>query len=441
MENRKVVKPLTLLELNEVNFDVVRQYLSSNILHLPNLKKVLAGKFIRTSAEKEYSELEPWIQWVSVHTGLSYSEHGVFRLGDMVQSRHRQFFEVIEDGGFRVGVISAINTSNKLVAPAYFVPDPWTKTSPDSSFWSKILAQAFSQAVNDNAKFQLSLKTIFFILIGLLRFAKIKHYLLYLKLALTCRAARWRRALFFDLFLHDVHLGLYKSKKPDLSVLFLNAGAHIQHHYFLSSAPIKSLSNLRNPDWYIKDDQDPVAELLKMYDLILGEYFELSSELIIATGLSQSPYDRIKHYYRLKNHAEFLKLLGIEFRDIYPRMTRDFLINFESNEQALKAEKILSSIKIVSDKTLLFGEIDNRGSSLFVTLTYPNMIDVNTQIILGANKEINLLSHVVFVAIKNGMHQENGFAFFSDGIPISDLKDGGHVKYINKYVCDYFFKN
>jgi len=51
---------------------------------LPNWKKFIDkhGLFVTTS-EKKYEELEPWIQWPTVRTGLTYQEHEIFRLGDV----------------------------------------------------------------------------------------------------------------------------------------------------------------------------------------------------------------------------------------------------------------------------------------------------------------------------------------------------------------------
>ena len=58
-------------------------------------------------------------------------------------------------------------------------------------------------------------------------------------------------------------------------------------------------------------------------------------------------------------------------------MTRDFLISFETKEQALKAEQQLSNI-LVNNKVKLFEEIDNRGKDIFVVLTYPSEITDST---------------------------------------------------------------
>ena len=83
---------LILLELNEINFDIVEQYVAVDAKRFPALKKLLSGARVRTSCEKQYEKLEPWIQWASVHTGKTYAEHGVFRLGDMVGSKVPQIF-------------------------------------------------------------------------------------------------------------------------------------------------------------------------------------------------------------------------------------------------------------------------------------------------------------------------------------------------------------
>ena len=91
------------------------------------------------------------------------------------------------------------------------------------------------------------------------------------------------------------------------------------------------------------------------------------------------------------------------------RMTRDFLVSFDSEEEALIAEQQLSKV-LVDGSVPLFGEIDNRGSDIFVALTYPSEITDGTVII----QELKLGDLVAFVAIKNGEHQ-------SRGLPISPM--------------------
>ncbi len=434
----KADKCLVLIELNEINFDVVEKYISKDPAQFPSLKKLLDGHKTTTSSENHYEELEPWIQWPSVHAAKSFAQHGVFRLGDMVGAKVPQIFEIVEDAGYKVGAISAMNAENRLKNPAYFIPDPWTQTPSDGSFWSRSLTEAVSQAVNDNAKAKITLKSAVQIALALLRFAKPKHYALYLNLIANSRKRPWNKALVLDLLLHDVHSSLWGSTNPNFSTLFLNAGAHIQHHYFFNSVPLQGVLPFKNPDWYISQKEDPLSDVLKLYDAIIGEHLERSDvELLVATGLAQKPYDRLKFYYRLNAHADFLNSLGIKFSNVYPRMTRDFLIEFSNDDGARLAQSVLADLKIEGDDLPLFGEIDNRGRSLFVTLTYPNEILEATKYNFNSNSYF-LKPLVSFVAIKNGMHQAEGFAFFSKNLASFAPKEKMHVSNLGRTIADYF---
>lgn len=389
-------------------------------------------------AKKKYEELEPWIQWASVHTGKTYAEHGVFRLGDMVGANVPQLFEQLESTGYKVGAISAMNAENRLKQPAYFIPDPWTQTSADSSLWSQALGQAVSQAVNDNAQARITPKSAWQLVLGLVRFARVTHYQKYLSLVLESRSKPWLKPLVLDLLLHDVHWSMFNAKRPNFSTLFLNAGAHVQHHYFFNAEPLRVRSPIKNPAWYVPESEDPLADVLDLYDLIVGEYFaRKDTEVILATGLAQKPYDRVKFYYRLNAHADFLRGLGISFGVVFPRMTRDFLIEFENVQQAHAAQDVLARVRVVGDDEPLFGEIDNRGNSLFVTLTYPHEITVQTQYQVG-DRIAPLLPEVSFVAIKNGMHQEEGFAFFTEGVAKHAPADMAHVAQLGLAIMNFF---
>jgi hypothetical protein len=83
-------------------------------LGLNNFRRLFEQGVRKTAAEVRYEALEPWIHWVSVHSGLSLSEHGIFRLGDIVSSQVPQFFEQVEGASFRVDAISPMNAANRL---------------------------------------------------------------------------------------------------------------------------------------------------------------------------------------------------------------------------------------------------------------------------------------------------------------------------------------
>ena len=329
-----------------------------------------------------------------------------------------------------------MNATNKLKNPSYFIPDPWTQTKSDESFMSKIITQSIAQSVNDNAQSKLTIKTILSLIFAFFILVRPSKYYSLIKYALSAFGKSWRKALFLDIFLYEIHKTLYKNKKPNFSTIFLNAGAHIQHHYFFNSPYVQS-KELKNPSWYINENFDPMLEMLIVYDRLIADLIKhKDSELIISTGLSQRPYTNLKFYYRLKDHKNFLDNIGIKYLDVMPRMTRDFLISFKSNEDAKIAEKKLSSIIVNSDKQL-FGEIDNRGKDIFVVLTYPHEIKNDTYIKIQ-DKQIKLFDKVVFVAVKNGEHYSKGYTYFSEGLSEFKPEPNSHVSNIHKTVLDYF---
>lgn len=410
----KSVKPLIFLELNEVNFDYVSYYIDCGFLSNFSLLIKEHG-LVRTESEKLYHELEPWIQWPSVRTGKSFSEHGIFRLGDMEASSIDQHWEILESHGFSVAAISPINGSNKTVNSPFWISDPWVDTKVSGSSFIKDLSLAVSQAVNDNAKEKLSRKSAFTILNAVIKMGSFSSYPTYLKLLSgVLKKQHWSKAAILDRLLSDVFIYLWKKNIPDFSVLFLNAGAHIQHHYLLNS-PFSN-ANFKNPSWYVQEGQDPLLDILKIYDKILGDLITLDARLLVATGLKQVIYESPVYYWRLKNHAAFLQKLNIDFLNVSPRMTRDFLIEFRDSDSALKAEEKLKSLCDIN-KIKLFDHVDNRGDSLFVTLTYYKEISFGMSVFShGRNIDIDISNEVVFVALKNGHHHEEGYYIDSNYI-------------------------
>lgn len=423
-----VVQQLLFLELNEVNFEFLREYISMG--ELPNFSKFFSlHGFEETYSEQAYDELEPWIQWVTAHTGLTYAEHSIFRLGDVVGADIPQIWEQLEDAGLKVGAVSPMNAKYRLRDPAFFIPDPWTDTNMRADRVDTRFYQAIRQAVNDNAAGRLDKKSALNFAVGGLRNASLANYPTYLKLAGSARNKAWSKALFLDQILTDLFVRLVRTKKPDFATLFLNAGAHIQHHYMFSSAAYKG--QLCNPAWYVKAGEDPLLDVYRLYDQILGQVQRTfpQARLMLATGLHQVPYEKTAFYWRLVDHAAFLQELEIPFRSVEPRMSRDFLITCSSAEEAREADRILSRIK-AEDGTPIF-TIDNRGADLFVMLSYPNDIPKGMTVVAGNRRVENLRRHVAFVAIKNGEH--DGIGYFSDSqnvasehkgtFPLADIPD------------------
>ena len=430
MKNRTI-----FLGLNELNFDYIKFYVAQG--NLDNFKKLLEVQpSIETVSENENKLLEPWVQWVTIHTGKTFEEHNVFRLGDIVNNPQlSQLFEELESEGLTVGAVSPFNAENCLDNPAYFVPDPWTKTNSSGNWIVRAVYQAVHQSVNDNANAKLNLKTLVSLGLGLLLYVSFSRWSHYLTVLFNIKKPG-AKAVILDSLLADVHLALWKKTKPGFSNLFLNAGAHIQHHYLFNSKAYHG--DIKNPEWYCPKDFDPLIQILTEYDKQIGKLLKLKNvKLIVATGLHQQPHEHLTFYWRLRVHVKFAAMIGVSnFSAILPRMSRDFLIKFENDLEAVNAEKRLNSFYSSKDDIKIF-EVDNRGTSLFVELVYPNDLE-DSDCIYSNESDFELerfKSHLAFVAIKNGEHNGVGYLTANFELKLDEKIDLFNLKSIIKKVA------
>jgi hypothetical protein len=168
----------------------------------------------------------------------------------------------------------------------------------------------------------------------------------------------------------------------------------------------------RNPSWYIKPGIDPVREVLELYDHIIGSVRRRfpQARFMLATGLHQDPHEKATYYWRLRQHDQFLRKIGVKFASVEALMSRDFLVRFDNSALARVAQLRLESAR-AHDGAPLF-EVDNRGADLFAMLVYPDPIGPGFAFAVGSEAFEDLAFEVVFVAIKNGKH--NGVGYFLD---------------------------
>ncbi len=97
---------------------------------LPNFSAFHAAAQVFTSAPctEEQQYLEPWIQWYSLHTGLSYEQHNVFQLADGPRADFPDLWSVLSDAGLAVGNCGSMNVRGFDRPGSYFLPDPWCTT-------------------------------------------------------------------------------------------------------------------------------------------------------------------------------------------------------------------------------------------------------------------------------------------------------------------------
>ncbi|MEL6216329.1 MAG: hypothetical protein AAFQ99_11720, partial [Pseudomonadota bacterium] len=270
--------------------------------------------------------------------------------------------------------------------------------------------QAVRQVVGDNAKSHAALSSLCWLSVFAATHARPRRYADYLAMLGSVRKKKWRKAMFLDRLLADAFITQVRRTRPDFATLFLNAAAHIQHHYMFSSSAYEG--ELSNPEWHVRATDDPLLDVYQLYDQVVGDvrtHFP-EARLMIATGLHQDPYHELAFYWRLRDHDDFLQRHDIAFENVDALMSRDFVVTCADAEQAVRTESQLASFS--GDDGLPLFEIDNRGETLFVMLTYPKDIPADFLYRYGAEQRTGLREAVAFVAIKNGKH--NGIGYFCD---------------------------
>ena len=120
-------KNLLLIELNECDFDFF--FYGSKKYNYPLIKKFFSTKKkidTFTRDKKEGLNLDPWVQWVSVHTGKLSQKHKVYRLGQKLDNSIDQIWDKLSKKNKTSSIWGVFNSTlrkNKNIN--LFFPDPW----------------------------------------------------------------------------------------------------------------------------------------------------------------------------------------------------------------------------------------------------------------------------------------------------------------------------
>ncbi len=400
---------MILLELNEFNPDLLRQY--ADRLDLKHIKRMLGLKHtsIRTDDKEERYGLDPWVQWVSIHTGQCSEQHGIKHLGDIDQlpKKTLQLWDALYTKfGARFSVWGAMNASYlTLDGCDNFFPDPWTFTvNPHPSSLNSLMAFPRFYAKNYlNLKQTASLTNLFKTAIFFLRH---KNLPLIPKIFGESANAIFQIGLntntLFCLFDSlSTELFIRKAKNSDFKVLFLNSIAHLQHHY-----------------WNNEKHNQNIMFCLKNLNSILGNIFRNfpNEPLIITNAFRQvQSYDNHEFLYRQKNPEDFLKKLGIKFSNTEQLMTNDSHIFFDSIKDMNAAQKTLNSISISQEKVFHI-ESDEQNLKLFMQFKlwndFPSGALLHTK-----NSCYSFYEHFEKVVQRTGTHIPCGDVF-SQGVEL-----------------------
>ena len=141
---------LILIEFNELCPSLLQRFMADGII--PHFRRFYDSSTIYiTDAGEEEPNLEPWIQWPTVHSGMPFAEHRLVHLGDGRRFEHKCVAELLSDAGVPVGVCGSMNL-NYGQLNGYVLPDPWDKEGVPHPIWLRPFYQTIARQVQDSSK-------------------------------------------------------------------------------------------------------------------------------------------------------------------------------------------------------------------------------------------------------------------------------------------------
>lgn len=350
-----------MLEFNELCPPLIEKWMSEG--KLPAFSRLYKESEVYiTDAEEQGEALNPWVQWATVHTGMSAQEHGALRLSEGVNIKEKSIWDLLSDDGLTVWNCGSMNAHFSKPLRGFFLPDPWSDDSgayPEGEFddfykfvranvhknnkMSKRDALAFGAFV---ARHGLSPDSVMAIGKQLLNEKRTKKF-------------GWRRASVLDRVQWDVFRHYYLKERPAFSTFFINSVAHYQHHYWRNMEPEKfdikptSAEQLEFSDAILFGYQEQDRLLAKVMDLAGND-----ASIWFCSALSQQPYTAAdasggKHYYRMSSARVPRDVLGISANHRYePVMSDQFYLRFDSEAEASQAAEHLLTFKVGEEQAV-----------------------------------------------------------------------------------------
>ena len=367
-------KKVILIEFNELTPSLMTRFMADG--NLPNFKRFHGeSQVFVTDAEEDGEDLNPWVQWITVHTGLSADEHGVRFLSDGHKLTEKSVWDLLSDVGGRVWVCGSMNARYDAPLNGHLLPDPWSTgidPYPAGEFASfyRYVRNAVQEHTNTDSS---SSRT------DTLSFLKylVTHGLSFSTFSMLVRQllherrenVHWKRAACLDRLQFDVFRHYFRKYKPHFSTYFLNSTAHYQHKFWRNMEP--ELFDVPPSSDEGVGLESAILFGYQRMDEIIGKFIGMADQdttLVFCTALGQQPYvgsesSGGRHYYRLKSPEAALERLGVENVSGYePVMAEQCYLRFENDAAAEKAERVLSSYSVKDDRVF-----DPEHSRLFHT--------------------------------------------------------------------------
>lgn len=411
---------MLLIELNEFNRGLLQNVAAAH--GLVHLRRVLGWHHASTSTADEYDDgfLEPWSQWVSVHTGVPSNQHGVKNLGDVPNLAEDQIWERWSERELNSIVWGVLNgTRRNANTCEIFIPDPWTfsEDAHPANYQGLIaLPRYLAQNYLDFSKWAAARKCLDFgwtVLAATTRRDFIDGLRVFVRGFHQFGPIHAVFIVFFEYLSAMAFIRAVERHRPDAAIIFLNMLAHVQHHYWRSGDG---------------NDCPQIAFAARATDEILGKMLSRCTSVIpggrvaLMNALNQTCTIEEPPWilYRPNNHAALVSFLGLQATQVEPLMTYDAHVFFANAEQAADGAAILKGARIGGKELFLVEQDHHNSCKLFYRVAFADPVGPDTEFVYR-NNTARFADHFTAIVQRTGKHNQDGDLFTNFEIGCTNL--------------------
>jgi hypothetical protein len=411
---------MILLEFNELCPSLLHRFMSAGLL--PAFQQLYDESLVYTTRANERAPyLDPWIQWLTIHTGLNYDRHGVDKLNRGHTCDAKRLWDVVAEHRGTSWICGSMSTAYRSGFKGALIPDPWTTTVEPTPEWlrpyfkfvqSSVLDSTSARSamsVRDAAAFLgfmaghgLSLPTV--------------HAIVRQVIAELRGGNRWKRAVILDQLQFDLFRHYWLAQGPTFSTLFLNSTAHFQHLHWREMEP--HLFLVQPTATELAEYGSAIMFGYRKMDRLLGcvlKMIDRDTIVVLASALSQQPCILYEHqggkaFYRPRSFDRLLAFAGVRgCTSVAPVMAHQFHVEFASPDAARAAADRLEALRVADRQALA---VECNGKQVFAWCAITTALEPTAQLETYADglRQMDSFFSVFFKVdgVKSGMHHPDG---------------------------------
>ncbi len=408
---------LLLLEFNELCPGLIEKFMGEG--YLPNFKRLRerSRAFITHTSE---AVLEPWIQWVTVHTGVPLDQHGIVDLDEAGKLQHEAFWDSLKSDN--VLLMCPMNVRFNRTDGSIFMPDPWAASQAPSPeiepFYRFVRSAVNTHARSNGFDKKVAVEALQYLAkhgmkIG--TFLTLVRQLIHERIGST--DVKWRRATMLDKLSWDVFSHFWRSdRRPRIGVFFSNATAHYQHKYWRHHEP--EAFSLKPAAEEMRNYGKAIRYGYQGLDDLLGKALDMAgpdTAIVLCTALSQQPmldYEARggKSMFLPKDYKPLLELFGAPVNArVEQIMAEEARLHYEDTLDAQQAYARLQEAT-TSDGHPLFKLRGFDGNAFIIgCAVFTNEVTAKTRVLSPSGQIADFHQHFLpMPTTTSGKHHPDG---------------------------------